>query len=199
MIKHYQTHFSILDIIRKYNCIGGDAMEMMHFKNQIETEVNDEHYKRKLFCKACKCMFAVKSDCKLQLINMETNANCNHCQNSNLEVVCRVCNLNIKSPDQYTIEQKKEHIEKHLESDKHSQKEQVFDFYSEYASFRGFDMETDLNMDNLRFFISAMKVKTLHCQIHDKNILSLFVNILNLSMSQYADLQKYMDNLAQSS
>ena len=104
---------------------------------------------------------------------------CTNCRNPNLEVVCRVCNLNIKSPSNYTLEQKLGHIEKHLYSDKHSQKEEVFDLYSQYARLRGFDMATDINMDNLRFFLIAMKSKDQECKMDKKNILSLIVNILN--------------------
>jgi len=191
MIKHYQTHVSIVDIVHKYNSKEGDV------EKPVETEilVYEEETKRKMFCKTCKNLFAVKTEGKLQLVNMDTKNNCNQCKNQNLEIVCRVCNLNIKSPEFYTMQQKAEHIVKHLDSDKHYQKEQVFDFYCLYAGHRGFDSETDLNMDNLIFFLSVMKVKALHCQIHDKNILSLIVNIFNLSMSQYSDLQKHMDHL----
>ena len=199
MVKHFQTHFSIVEIMKKYNC---DIPGLQEEDSDSDSDVKDvddvdkdKCTKGKIFCKTCKVLFATNAQGKLQMNKTEANSTCNQCQNPNLGVVCRVCNQNIRSPDYYTMEQKQEHIIRHLDSDKHYQKEQVFDFYCLYARMRGFDMETDVSMENLIFFFSVIKVKALQSLICNKNVLSLLLNTLNLSMNQYSYLQKNMDNL----
>ena len=54
-------------------------------------------------------------------------------------------------------------------------------------------MECDIDMDNLKFFLTAMKVKTLGGKVAAKNCLSVILNILNLSSSQYNELQEHVD------
>ena len=128
-----------MNIFRKYNVDGTNQdwepepektrEQSTRPTIQAETQVHKERLKRKLFCKDCKNLFAVKVNGKLQIMRTETNSNCEHCLNPHLDIVCRVCNLNIKSPEHYNIQQKHEHIIKHLDSDKHYQKEQAFDLY----------------------------------------------------------------------
>ena len=97
------------------------------------------------------------------------------------------------SPHNFTIEQKLENIEKHLDSEKHSQKEQVLESYTVYARLRGFDMESEIHLPNLRFFLTALRAKTLGGKGAAKNCLSVIVNILDLTTSQYNDLQADVD------
>jgi hypothetical protein len=129
MVQHYQTHFLIAEILRKYNKIEAHLRQIPNqtrivlrgpteFKNQTKKQLFDETPQRTLVCKTCKRLFPIKSNEKLQIMKTETKS-CTNCRNPNLEVVCRVCNLNIKSPGNYTLGQKLEHIEKHLYSEKH--------------------------------------------------------------------------------
>ena len=150
---------------------------------------------KKIFCKTCKKLFAFKSEGSVELSSSDTRSSCNHCKHPILEIICRVCNVWVKSPHHFTTEQKYENIERHLDSDKHFQKEQVFQSYILYARLKGFDMESEINVDNLKFFLTAMKGKTLGGKVAAKNSLSVILNILDLSSSQYNDLQAHVDNM----
>ena len=89
---------------------------------------------KKLFCKTCKKLFAFKSEGSVELSSSDSRSSCNHCKHPRLEIICRVCNVWVKSPHHFTTEQKYEKIERHLDSDKHFQKEQVFQSYILYAT-----------------------------------------------------------------
>ena len=187
MIKHYQSHYTVSQKEKKNNQKEDDIPieEKKEEKNPKDTNLAAE---RKIYCKSCKSLFAVKSKGNLKFVR---NENCQQCQNPNLSIVCRVCNLNIKSPDHFNNHQKMKHIEKHLDSDKHVEKEQIFETLIMYAANRGFSMESDINLDNLKFFLQIIKTKS--TSVDKKHILPLLLNILNLSGSQYGDLQKHLD------
>ena len=55
-------------------------------------------------------------------------------------------------------------------------------------------MECDIDMDNLKFFLTAMKVKTLGGKLAAKNCLSVILNIL--TSCQYNNLQEHVDTTA---
>ena len=72
---------------------------------------------KKIFPKTCKTLFAFKSEGSVEVPSSDTRSSCNHCKHPILEIICRV-----RSPHH----SKYENIERHLDSDKHFQKEQVF-------------------------------------------------------------------------
>ena len=79
---------------------------------------------------------------------------CKYCKFSpkNLEVTCRVCDVKIKKPEACPNSMSFSLIEKHLDSDEHTQKQQVFNLYHRYSEIRRFDLEKELKMENLKFF-----------------------------------------------
>jgi len=226
LIKHYQTHGSLTTTkdrsCVRFNAGETQKSQSETSKSQVSNVKSTENswegnqeikvgsYKeicqdkgiqkesqtKKLFCKSCKTVYATKSDANiLQMVKMKPK--CKQCKyRPILEVTCRVCDVKIKSPIQYTtMQEKNEQIEKHLNSDEHTQKDQVFDLYSLYAQMKGFDLENDKQMKNLRFFLTVLKAKALHSKIAVMNCIAVLMSILDLSMSQYNDLYKHVDKL----
>ena len=137
------------------------------------------------------CM-ASKSNGKLWMHKGYVNFKCTKCRK---DVTCRVCDVRLICSQESSLKQKNYYIEKHLDSDEHLQKSKVYFFLTFYAGIRGFDVKKDANMEDLKFFLTALKAVTLKSPIAVMNCLSVIMNTADLSMFQYKELYKHVDQL----
>ena len=160
-------------------------------KTNSETNESSE-YSKKLFCKGCKGLLASKTSKLLEVKEYNLNFKCKNCQQ---EITCRVCDVKIKSAAICTERQQQSYIEKHLDSDEHSQKSKVFIYLNCYAKVKGFDIEKHSNINDFKFFLTALKAVTLQSPIAVMNCLSVIMSIGDLSRNHYNQLYKHVDQL----
>ena len=204
MIKHYLSHVNLVDIVNKYKInIGRLRQEAqagpMSAASTTSCLPNPECKLvscPQIICKHCKQCFIYKQNGIMSLTSKQGNK-CKHCKFSlrNFEVTCRVCDVKIKKPETCPNHMRLTLIEKHLDSDEHSQKQQVFDFFNIYSKIRRFDLEKELKMENLKFFLTALKSSSAHSKIAVMNCISVISSIYTLSIVQYNDLYKHLDKL----
>ena len=145
----------------------------------------------KLLCKLCKRLVASKtrSDGKIRVFGSGgARCSCNPKQKK-ASFTCRVCG---------TIVDLNKDLKKHLESDEHKQKEKVFSLLTDvYYKARGIDESCGYDGTNYKFFILALKAFAVHNEgLTVMDCLSLLMNILEMSLTQYNELYRHVDRLA---
>ena len=187
LVKHYSDVHSHIKIQLKSNPTSAVKVSSAA-SSEPGSSNDDENPDQKLFCKLCKRLVASKrlSDGKIRMFSSgRSKCDCN----SKKTVICRYCGTKMDCVSQ--------EVEKHLDSEEHKQKEKIFALLSDvYYKARGIDENSPYDATNYKFFILALKAFAVQNEgITVMNCLSLLQNILDMSLTQYNDLYRHVDQL----
>ena len=188
LVKHYSDLHCQIKIFPPAD-VAAKASSVACSVPPASTSQHEKKQEQKLLCKLCKRLVASKSitDGTIRMFNTG-RAKCD-CK-SKKTVLCRFCGtkLSCVSGD----------VEKHLDSEEHKQKEAVFNLLNDvYYKARGIDENSPYDAANYKFFILALKAFAVQNEgITVMNCLSLLQNILDMSLTQYNDLYRHVDQLA---
>ena len=182
LIRNKNTESNVVGSIKKSLIANTEHQQAGH-----KTKVSNN-----LYCKGCNGCMASKSNGNVWMHKDFVQFKCTKCKK---EVTCRVCGVRLSCFKDSSLKQKNDIIEKHLDSDEHLQKSKVYFFLTFYARMRDFDIKKHTNMEDFKFFLTALKAVTLTSPIAVMNCLSVIMSMADLSMIQYNQMYKHVDQL----